>query len=166
MGKLHNHSDNPNCHNELIGNKRFLVASRNIDRDEELTTNYRLQPDLEQPQDSWSEKKYYPHIDGYRTYSPFKNLDYIVVNSNAIDCDNIVHDLLLVSNTGKIKFCKKDSGAHYFDDDVSIVVEIPIKDTENIKQITRNKENLKKWLSKKVELIDNDNELKSILKFL
>jgi SET domain-containing protein len=50
LGHNHNHSETPNCHNHMVGNKRYLVASRDIDEDEELTTNYRLQPDLEQPE--------------------------------------------------------------------------------------------------------------------
>ena len=51
LGKMHNHNDEPNCHNEKINNKRYLVASTDIKKGEELTTDYRLQPDLEQPQE-------------------------------------------------------------------------------------------------------------------
>ena len=49
LGKYHNHSDNPNCFNNLIGNKRYLVTNTDIKKGSELTSNYRLQPDLEQP---------------------------------------------------------------------------------------------------------------------
>ena len=50
LGKYHNHSDTPNCFNKLISNKRYLVTSTDIEKDTELTSNYRLQPDLEQPE--------------------------------------------------------------------------------------------------------------------
>jgi len=53
LGRLHNHQEYPNCHNIIIKNKRYLVASRDIKKGEELTTNYRLQPDLEQPKDHY-----------------------------------------------------------------------------------------------------------------
>lgn len=55
LGRWHNHSDNPSCHNTLNGSMkdktytRNLVASRDIEPGEEITVNYRLQPDLEQP---------------------------------------------------------------------------------------------------------------------
>ncbi len=79
LGKMHNHSDDPNCHNVLKDKQRFLVASRPIKKGEELTTNYRLQPDLEQPEhfgllESDDDKEMLPHIDGYRSYSPFQDL--------------------------------------------------------------------------------------------
>lgn len=51
LGKKHNHSDKPNSRNELINNSRYLVTNRPIKKGEELTTNYRQQPDLEQPED-------------------------------------------------------------------------------------------------------------------
>jgi SET domain-containing protein len=152
LGKKHNHKDNPNCHNELIDNQRFLVASRDINKGEELTTNYRLQPDLEQPE-SWynglNEKKYEPHIDGYRTYSPFKQMDYIVVHSNGIDCDNIVWDLVLVGNKGEIKYCKKNSGSVFFDKS-NVVIELPLKNNEDFDELTTNDVKLKKWVKTKL----------------
>jgi len=55
LGKWHNHSDQPSCVNvadaPIEGEKytRKLVAGRDISPDEEITTDYRLQPDLEQP---------------------------------------------------------------------------------------------------------------------
>jgi hypothetical protein len=51
LGRKHNHSDNPNVQNILIGNERHLVAVKPIKKGEELKSNYRLQPDLEQPED-------------------------------------------------------------------------------------------------------------------
>tara|TARA_R110001583_G_scaffold11629_2_gene52373 strand:+ start:4442 stop:6193 length:1752 start_codon:yes stop_codon:yes gene_type:complete len=49
LGKSHNHSSTPNCKNELKDNSRFLVTSTPITKGEELTADYTLQPDLEQP---------------------------------------------------------------------------------------------------------------------
>lgn len=51
LGRNHNHSNNPNVQNVLIGNERHLVATKPIKKGQELTSNYRLQPDLEQPED-------------------------------------------------------------------------------------------------------------------
>jgi hypothetical protein len=61
LGKNHNHSDDPNVKNVLIGNERHLVAIKPINKGTELTSNYRLQPDLEQPESfkkkgGWLEK--------------------------------------------------------------------------------------------------------------
>ena len=53
LGQMHNHSDKPNCYNKKIGDQRFLVTLRQVKTGEELTTDYRLQPDLEQPQSGW-----------------------------------------------------------------------------------------------------------------
>jgi hypothetical protein len=168
LGKMHNHNDEPNCHNEKIKNKRYLVASENIKKGEELTTDYRLQPDLEQPQEWFSglkeqEEKMYPQKDGYRTYSPFKNLDYIIVDGNGIDCDNIVYDLILIGDNRKVKFCKKNSGSHYLDG-ATKVVEIPLKNNENHNEILKDKKSFSNWLDKKLEKIDFKREiLKNIL---
>lgn len=49
LGKKHNHSETPNVQNILVGNERHLIATKPIKKGEELTSNYRLQPDLEQP---------------------------------------------------------------------------------------------------------------------
>jgi hypothetical protein len=51
IGKYHNHSDAPNAVNIKFGDKRYLMAKRPLKRGEEITTNYRLQPELEQPED-------------------------------------------------------------------------------------------------------------------
>jgi len=53
LGKYHNHSATPNCANVLKGDKRHLVALRDIGPDEEITVDYTLQSDLEQPGDDW-----------------------------------------------------------------------------------------------------------------
>ena len=51
VGLHHNHSDEPTAGNIEVGNKRYLVALRNLKPGEEITTNYREQPELEQPED-------------------------------------------------------------------------------------------------------------------
>ena len=162
LGKFHNHSDSPNCHNELVDvNKRFLVATRDISEGEELTTDYRLQPDLEQPIENWSinkSTKYRPEVDGYRSYSPFKDLDYIIVEGSGIDCDNIVFDLMLIGDNGKVKYCKKDSGSHFLEG-ANKVVEIPLRDNEDAEYLISSKDIFSEWLEEKIEKIDTDNTL-------
>ncbi len=164
LGRMHNHKDEPSCHNKKIDNKRYLVASKNIKKGEELTTDYRLQPDLEQPQDWFkglkeNEEKMWPQKDGYRTYSPFKDLDYIIVDGDGIDCDNIVYDLILIGNNGSFKFCKKNSGSHYLEG-ADRVVEIPLKDNENGDYLLNNKKVLVWWLEQKLKKIDLKGEIK------
>jgi hypothetical protein len=53
LGHMYNHSTTPNCYNKKIGDQRFLVTIRPVKAGEELTADYRLQPDLEQPQPDW-----------------------------------------------------------------------------------------------------------------
>jgi len=128
-----------------------------------LTTNYRLQPDLEQPED-WaineSEKREMkPEIDGYRTYSPFKDLEYIIVNGNGIDCNDIVYDLILVGDNGLVKYCRKNSGSHFLKG-AKKVVELPLKDNENGEELVKDKKNLKSWVLNKIKSVDKDFKIK------
>jgi hypothetical protein len=51
IGKYHNHSDNPNAHSILLGNKRYIAALRPLKKGEEITVDYRKQPELEQPEE-------------------------------------------------------------------------------------------------------------------
>lgn len=51
IGNYHNHSDNPNAESILIGNNRYLIASKNLKPNQEITVDYRKQPELEQPED-------------------------------------------------------------------------------------------------------------------
>ena len=51
IGKMHNHSDEPNMYSIKKGNQRYVYAKRDIQPGEELTTDYRQQPELEQPED-------------------------------------------------------------------------------------------------------------------
>ena len=129
IGRNHNHNEkNPTANNIKNGNKRYLIASRNLKPGEEITTNYRLQPELEQPEDFEKKKDetMTPQKDGYRTYSPFKNLPYIDVESDTIDSDNIVYDLKLRANNGLTKFIKKNTGLHTLPG-AKVIREIPVK---------------------------------------
>ena len=50
LGKSYNHSDTPNCENLLHNGVRYLITIQPIQKGEELTADYKLQPDLEQPE--------------------------------------------------------------------------------------------------------------------
>lgn len=51
LGRMHNHDEiNPTMISKKIGNQRYVYASRDLKPGEELTTNYRMQPELEQPE--------------------------------------------------------------------------------------------------------------------
>ena len=49
----YNHSENPNCIIETEGNINLIIANMNIAPHTELTVDYRNQPYLEQPKESW-----------------------------------------------------------------------------------------------------------------
>jgi hypothetical protein len=51
IGNMHNHSDEPNMYSIKKGNQRYVYAKYDIQPGEELTTDYRQQPELEQPED-------------------------------------------------------------------------------------------------------------------
>jgi hypothetical protein len=53
LGEYHNHSTCPTAINVRRGWQRFLVANRNVMPGEEITVDYRKQPDLEQPKIGW-----------------------------------------------------------------------------------------------------------------
>jgi hypothetical protein len=126
VGKNHNHSENnPTAVNISQGNKRYLVAAKDLPAGTEITTNYRLQPELEQPEDFMRNGGMTPQKDGYRTYSPFKNLPFIDIETDTIDTDNIVYDLQLVANNGVTKNVQKNTGLHKIPG-ASVIREIPI----------------------------------------
>jgi LysM repeat protein len=56
LGRMYNHSEEPNTKNVLEGDTRYMVALRPIRMGEELTSDYRLQPDMEQPE-QWTGSK-------------------------------------------------------------------------------------------------------------
>ena len=53
LGKYHNHSAVPTCRNQLVGNTRHLITQRELLPGDEVTIDYRLQPELEQPFPEW-----------------------------------------------------------------------------------------------------------------
>ena len=126
VGKYHNHSEEPSAANVKMGNKRYLYALRELNPGDEITTDYRKQPELEQPEDFKKGGEYTPQKDGYRTYSPFRDLPYIDVESDTIDTDNIVYDLKLIADNGVTKIVAKNSGMHTIPG-ASVIREIPIK---------------------------------------
>ena len=42
LGGFYNHSNNPNCEKEIVDNKYFLKAIKDIKEDEEITVKYTL----------------------------------------------------------------------------------------------------------------------------
>lgn len=58
LGNMHNHSETPNMRSVKIGNQRYLYADKDITPGDELTTNYRFQPELEQPEDFMGNKRF------------------------------------------------------------------------------------------------------------
>jgi len=50
IGENYNHSDNPNSISKKVGNKRLVLPLRNLKKGEEITVDYRQQPELEQPE--------------------------------------------------------------------------------------------------------------------
>lgn len=51
LGRFHNHSENPNSESVLIGDNRYILTKAPIKKGEEITVDYRQQPELEQPED-------------------------------------------------------------------------------------------------------------------
>jgi hypothetical protein len=51
IGKFHNHSEEPTAGSIKIDNRRYIVAMRDLEPGDEITTDYRQQPELEQPED-------------------------------------------------------------------------------------------------------------------
>jgi len=57
IGKHYNHSkNNPNVENIIDGNKRYLVALKDIKPGTEITSNYFNTPDMEKPKKEWEDK--------------------------------------------------------------------------------------------------------------
>lgn len=53
LGEYHNHAPTPTAANVRVGLVRYLVAARDLRPGDEITVDYRLQPDLEQPRTDW-----------------------------------------------------------------------------------------------------------------
>ena len=153
IGKNHNHNEKtPTANNVKNGNKRYLVASRNLQPGEEITTNYRLQPELEQPEDFEKKKggNMTPQKDGYRTYSPFKKLPYIDVESDTIDSNNIVYDLNLQADNGLTKFIGKNTGLHTLPG-AKVIREIPVKRKGGLSSLPTDKPEKSKKFSRSLD---------------
>lgn len=57
VGKNYNHSkNNPTAENVIDGDKRYLVALKDLKPGTEITTNYFNTPDMEQPKQEWEDK--------------------------------------------------------------------------------------------------------------
>jgi hypothetical protein len=54
IGRHHNHSSEPSCYNDWVGDERHLFPHRDLAPGEEITIDYTKQPDLEQPKMGWS----------------------------------------------------------------------------------------------------------------
>lgn len=50
IGENYNHSDNPNAMSKNIGNKKIVVPIKKLKQGEEITVDYRKNPELEQPE--------------------------------------------------------------------------------------------------------------------
>ena len=53
LGKYHNHSYKPTCYNKMVGDTRYLYPYRDLCPGDEVTIDYTLQADLEQPKMGW-----------------------------------------------------------------------------------------------------------------
>ncbi len=54
LGRYHNHATSPTAENVLMRrNCRFLIALRDLSPGEEVTVDYRRQPEFEQPEGDW-----------------------------------------------------------------------------------------------------------------
>jgi len=155
IGMFHNHDENtPTAISIKKGNQRYLIAGGDINAGTEITTNYRMQPELGQPEEFMT-----PQKDGYRSYSPFQNLPYIDINSNVIDTNNLAYDKLkLIGDNGVEKIVKNNSG-NVTIPGAETVREIPLAQDggTNSDKILRqmqfidNKENINPRLLKKIE---------------
>jgi hypothetical protein len=53
LGRNHNHSYQPTCYNEMDGDTRYLLPRQDLKPGDEVTIDYTLQADLEQPNMGW-----------------------------------------------------------------------------------------------------------------
>ena len=53
LGRYHNHSKNPTCYNVMQDGARYLYTHKILNPGDEITIDYTLQPDLEQPLPDW-----------------------------------------------------------------------------------------------------------------
>jgi hypothetical protein len=50
IGENYNHSDNPNAMSKNVGNKKIVVPIKKLKKGDEITVDYRTNPELEQPE--------------------------------------------------------------------------------------------------------------------
>ncbi len=112
LGQYVNHSDNPTAISMPSGNERYIISNQFIKAGGEITQNYRLQPELEQPEDfNIGGETFTPEKDGYRTYSPFKNYPHIDIDGNTVNTDNLAYDKLrLIGDNGLEVIANNNSG--------------------------------------------------------
>lgn len=84
LGRNYNHSEEPNSMNVIDGNNRYLVALKEIEVGGEITTDYRNNPDLEQPDSFTSNDNYvsFDYDDTLTTPEGFKLAKQMVKDGN------------------------------------------------------------------------------------
>ena len=108
LGKMYNHSETPNCKNIMKDNTRYLVTIQPVKQGEELTADYRLQPDLEQPEHFLNEldKSDLKSIDTYadKQLDPF---DVVLTDKHFFNRLNDPRNDKEISNAELIGFFKR-----------------------------------------------------------
>jgi len=108
LGKMYNHSETPNCKNIMKNNTRYLVTIQPVKQGEELTADYRLQPDLEQPEHFLNEldKSDLKSIDTYadKQLDPF---DVVLTDKHFFNRLNDPRNDKEISNAELIGFFKR-----------------------------------------------------------
>ena len=84
LGRNYNHSEEPNSMNVIDGDNRYLVALKEIEIGGEITTDYRNNPDLEQPDSFTSNDNYvsFDYDDTLTTPEGFKLAKQMVKDGN------------------------------------------------------------------------------------
>jgi len=84
LGRNYNHSEEPNSMNVIDGDNRYLVALKEIEVGGEITTDYRNNPDLEQPDSFTSNDNYvsFDYDDTLTTPEGFKLAKQMVKDGN------------------------------------------------------------------------------------
>jgi hypothetical protein len=64
-----------------------------------------------------------------------------------------------LGDDGSVKFGPKNSGAHYLEG-ATKVVELPLKNNEDIEQLIKDKDKLQQWIFKYIEKVDKNFEIR------
>ena len=78
LGQYVNHSDNPTAISMPSGNERYIISNQFIKAGGEITQNYRLQPELEQPEDFITKAQNGGQTEEYRPQTEQITVDTIV----------------------------------------------------------------------------------------